>query len=134
MATFVRPFRAAIALALAVASTGCESVLGPGRTIVLPITVLETPAAIAPGETLVVRATVQSGGCLRFLRLEAVRAAGRVTLTALGLDNSSPETLCPADIRTEVHEHRVEPPLGDPFTVAARQPDGTETTRVVRVQ
>lgn len=125
--------RAGLALVLAL-TAGCESVFDPGKTITLPITALDAPGAVAAGEGVVVRVTVESGGCRTFQRLEAQRAPGRVTLTARGRDSSGPSVNCPADIRTDIRDYGIDPPLADPFTVAAHQPDGSEMTRVIRVQ
>jgi len=113
---------------------GCGDPLGTGRDVVLGISELDVPAEAPPGTAVVVKATVVTGGCLSFTKLEATRTAARVTLVARGRDASGPNVSCPADIRYTVHEYRAEPPLSDPFTVVAKQPDGTETTKVVRVR
>jgi len=127
------PFRASPALVVALLVTGCGSPFDPGRTITLPITTVDAPAAVNAGDGVVVRVTVESGGCRVFQGVQAQRAPGRLTLTARGHDSSGPRFSCPADIRSDVREIRIEPPLADPFIVAARQPDGSETTRTIRV-
>ena len=132
--TFALRLIATLALAVATTASSCEGAFGPDRSIVLPITEIEAPSEVAPGQAVLVRFTVTSGGCRRFERVDAVRTAGRVTLTARGRDSSGPRISCPADIRTDVREYRAEPPVSDPFTIAARQPDGTEATRTVRVR
>lgn len=112
----------------------CELALGPGDDVTLPITNVDAPAEIAPGEVLIVSVTVQSGGCRRFESLIVTHASDRVTITARGRDNSGPGIDCPADIRHNIVDVRVDPPLDDPFTVVARQPNGPATTVVVRVR
>ena len=123
----------AIAFALA-ALSACEEGFGPGRDVTLPITEIDAPNEISPGESLNIEVTVQVGGCLRFEGLSASRTPGRVTITARGHDGSGRTDSCPGDIRYEVARTRVDPPITDPFTIVARQPDGTETVRVVRVR
>jgi hypothetical protein len=113
---------------------GCDDPFSPTRSIVLPIVSLEAPASVAAGESFVARVSVQSGGCRRFTALESTRTASRLTVIARGQDSSGPDVACPGDIRTDVREVRVDPPVSDPFTVVANQPDGTTSTRVVRVQ
>lgn len=132
MAAFL-PFRAGPAPLVALLVAGCQWPSDPGRAITLPITTLDAPATVNAADGLIVRVTVQSGGCRVLQAVEARRAPGRVTLTARGHDSSGPRVNCTADIRTDVREIRVDPPLGDPFIVGARQPDGSETTRVIRV-
>lgn len=112
----------------------CELSLGPGRDIRLAITSIDAPAEIARDSAMTVRATVRSGGCRRFEQLRVTRTTDRATMVALGFDTSGPGVNCPDDIREGVREFRLDPPFGDPFTLAARQPDGTETTRVVRIR
>jgi hypothetical protein len=123
-------FAATIACLLA----GCGDPVGTSRSVVLGISELSVPAEAPPGTAVLVKATVVTGGCLSFTTLEATRTSGRVTLIARGRDASGPNVSCPADIRYTVHEYRAEPPLLDPFTVVARQPDGTTTTKVVRIR
>jgi len=120
-------------LALGFAVSGCDSVVAPVRAVLLPISEIDAPASITQGETLVVRLTVVFGGCRSFERLETTRAAGHVTFKAHGLDSSGPDVSCTADVRTQIVESRIEPPLTDPVTLVALQPDASETTRTVRV-
>ena len=105
----------------------------PDRAVLLPISEIDAPASILEGETLVVRLTVVFGGCRSFERLETTCAAARVTFKARGLDSSGPDISCTADVRTQVVESRIEPPLTDPVTLVAVQPDESEITRTVRV-
>jgi prophage tail gpP-like protein len=125
--------RALAMLALGLALSGCEFPFGPDRAVVLFISDLDAPASVDAGETIVVKVTVESGGCRRFDRLEATRVAGRVTFRAHGRDSSGPKVSCTADIRYNVVEYDARPPLTDPFVLVAFQPDKTELTRTVRV-
>ena len=120
-------------LALGFAVSGCDSVLAPVRAVLLQISEIDAPASITQGATLVVRLTVVFGGCRSFERLETTRAAARVTFKAHGRDSSGPRVSCTADVRTQVVESRIEPPLTDPVTLVALQPDASETTRTVRI-
>jgi hypothetical protein len=125
---------AILAIGLTCALAACGDPLGTSRDVILGISELEVPAEAPANTAVVVRATVVTGGCLTFTKLEATRITGRVTLVARGRDASGPNVACPADIRYTVHEYRAEPPLSDPFTVVAKQPDGTETAKVVRIR
>lgn len=127
-------FVSVAAALLATAAAGCRDPLGADRAVTLPVRDLSTPAELATGAELIVTVTVVTGGCRRFERLVAERATGRLTLVAHGRDSSGPDVACPADIREEPHTYRAAPPDRDPYTVAARQPDGSELTRVVRVR
>ena len=127
-------FTATVALGLTGLVAACEDAFGPGQAIVLPITDLVVPAEVRTNDVLVVRVSIQTGGCKTFVGLNAVRSEQRVTLTARGNDSSGETVNCPDDIRTEVREYRADPPFSDPFTVVANQPDGTTTTRTVRVR
>jgi hypothetical protein len=129
-------FKTAVTVALGLTGmvAACEDAFGPGRSIVLPITDLVTPAEVRPNDVLVVKVSIQTGGCKSLVGLNAVRTEARVTLTARGSDSSGENVNCPGDIRTEVREYRAEPPFGDPFTVVGNQPDGSTTTRTVRVR
>ena len=120
-------------IALGLGLCGCESTLAPTRAVLLPISEIDAPASVAPGETILVRLTVVFGGCRSFERMETTRSASRVTYKARGLDRTGPDVLCTGDIRTEIVESRIEPPLTDPVTLVAVQPDADETTRTVRV-
>ena len=127
-------FISSVVLGLTAAVVACEDAFGPSRAVVLRITAIEAPAEVRSNEELVVRVTIQTGGCLSFTGLDAVKTTGRFTLTARGTDSSGPTVDCPADIRTEVRDVRGTPPHTDPMTVVANQPDGSTTTRTVRVR
>ena len=127
-------FAAAVAFGLTGLVAGCEDAFGPGRSIVLPITDLVVPPEVRVNDVLVVRVSIETGGCKSLVGLNAVRTEGRLTLTARGTDSAGENVSCPGDIRTEVREYRADPPFADPFTVVANQPDGSTTTRTVRVR
>jgi len=127
------PEARALAACLTTLLASCTDAFGPARAIVLPITEIEAPAEVAAGDTLLVRVSIESGGCRSFKTLDAVRTSDRVTFTARGVDTSGPRISCPDDIRTTIREYRAVPPLTDPFSLVARQPQGDQTTRTVRV-
>ena len=120
----------------------CELSLGPGRDIRLPITDVVAPAEIAADSVLRVRVTVESGGCRRLEQLRVTRTASRatnalipvITIVALGFDTGGPGISCTGDIRHEVRQVSLDPPFTDPFSIAALQPGGPETVRVVRIR
>jgi hypothetical protein len=116
------------------ALAGCRNPFASDRVVTLPAADVAVPAELAPGSELVVTVTVVTGGCKRFERFVAGRAADRLTLTARGRDGAGAGVSCPDDIRYEPRPYRAAPPFVDPFTVAVRQPDGTELARVVRIR
>jgi hypothetical protein len=127
-------FTSALAFTV-VAAAACDPPFGPDRPVILRVTDIEAPTEVPPGESVLVRFTVHSGGCTRFTEVGVTRTGtARVTLTARGRDSSGPKVSCPADIRMDVRGYRAEPPISDPFTIAVRQPDGNETIRTVRVR
>lgn len=126
------PIRLTLA-ALICGLVGCEDPFSPSHSILLPIVSLEAPASVTGAQSFVVRVSIQSGGCRSFTGLDGTRTASQLLLTARGRDGSGPGISCPGDIRTDVRDVRVEPPFTGPFTVVANQPDGTTSTKVVRV-
>lgn len=112
----------------------CELSLGPRHNITLPITDIVAPAEIAADSVLTVRVTVESGGCRRLDQVRVTRSASRATIVAHGFDNGGPGVSCPGDIRHDDRQFALAPPFSDPFTLVARQPNGPETVRVVRVR
>ena len=112
----------------------CELSLGPRHNITLPITDIVAPAEIAADLVLTVRVTIESGGCRRLEQLRVTRTASRATIVAYGFDTEGPGVNCPADIRHDVRQLSLVPPFSDPFTLVARQPNDSETVRVIRVR
>lgn len=115
-------------------AAGCNNPFAPGRSIILPVTRIEAPATVASGAGFQVRFTVQSGGCKSFVRGETTKSNTTFTFVARGRDTSGPNIMCPADIRSDLVVETVTPPISDPFTIVATQPDGSSTTMEVRVQ
>lgn len=128
------PLRALASAACLIATAGCRNPFASDRVVTLPVSDVAAPAELAPGADLVVTLTVVTGGCRSFERLVAERSASRLALVARGRDSSAPGRACPSDVRYEARAYRAAPPFVDPFTVAVRQPDGTELTRAVRVR
>ena len=114
---------------------GCSSIFEPGeRSILLPITQVVAPSTVAPGAGFSVTFTVESGGCKSFDRLETTRSGAVLTAVAHGTQAVGKNIVCPTDIRYDSMVQEVVPPVSDPFSIVARQPDGTEATVQVRVQ
>lgn len=126
------PIRRAAAVALSLLAAACLSTTESSRTVFLDITGLEAPATHAATAPLSITVVVSSGGCRRFETLDAVREASRLTITAVGREDEG--GACTADVRTDRVVHVAQPPFFDSLLVVARQPNGTETTRVVRMQ
>lgn len=130
--SFLRRFAGPALLLTAAAS--CELAVGPGEDVLLVITNIDAPAEVAPEASFDVIFTVQSGGCVRFDALVVSQSRQQLNVSARGRDSSGSDVNCPGDIRETNQTVRVRPPLDDPFTILARQPNGPSTTRVVRVR
>lgn len=117
-------------------AAGCSSIFDLGRrSITLPITKVEAPPTAAPGASFNVAFTVaMTNGCIRFERLESTETDAALTVTARGSVPDRQDIACTQDVRSETVVEVVTPPTTDPFSVIARQPDGTETTVQVRIQ
>jgi len=98
------------------------------------VTRIEAPATVAPGAGFSVTCTVESGGCRTFVRGEATKSNSTLAFVARGRDTSGPNGGCPTDIRYDQAVEAVAPPISDPFTIVAMQPNGQPTTVQVRVQ
>jgi hypothetical protein len=117
------------------ALAACDGLFERERAVLLPVQTLAAPATFTPGEAFTVTATVVSGGCRSFERLDGARAGDRLTLLARGREVSGPGVVCPADIRYEPRTFTVQPPFGDSIVVTAAQPaDLAPVTRVVRAR
>ena len=116
--------------------TGCSSIFGPDRrSIVLPITQVEAPSTVTSGTSFSVKFTAaMTNGCMQFERLESAKTAQALTVTARGTVPTRKDIMCTQDVRSHTVVEVVTPPVTDPFSVIARQPDGTETRVLVRVQ
>ena len=115
-------------------AAGCANLFAPGRPVILPVVNIEAPTTVAPGAGFSVTFKVGSSGCTRFVRGEATKTSTTLTFTAHGRDSPGPNTSCPTDIRYDEVVETLTPPISDPFTIVARRPDGSQTTKVVRVQ
>ncbi len=123
-----------VRLGVVLLAAGCANPFAPGRSIVLSVENIEAPATAAPGAGFSVTFRVVSGGCKRFVRGEATKTSTTLTFTAQGRDGSGPNIFCTDDIRYDDVVEVVTPPISDPFTIVAKQPDGSQSTKVVRVQ
>lgn len=128
------PIRATVLILATLIACGCRSLVGSDRDVTLPIIDLVVPESASANAPFTVTLTVVSGGCLRFDRLIATRAPGVVALQARGKDSSGPGIVCTADLRYDPQTYQVAPPFSNPFSVTTVQPDGTLTTRTVRIQ
>lgn len=123
---------AAFALA---STTGC-GLLGPDQSVVLGVAEIDAPVTIAPGASLSVVLTVETGGCRRFDRVETNRSESGANITVWGRDGAKgrDDIMCPQDLRTERHSVRFDPPFAPVFTVSVNQGRMPPSTITVRVQ
>ena len=126
--------RPSLVLALAlIIGPGCWNPFAPDRErITLVVDEIDAPTEVGAAAPLSVTLTVVTGGCKQFDRIEANRSANRLTLTVHGWDR--PRAICTSDIRYESRPYEAMPPFTDPFTIAVRQPDGSELRHEVRVR
>ena len=128
----VLPLVAAVTLG---ALAACDGLFERERDVLLPVQSIAAPATFTPGEAFTVTATVVSGGCRSFERLDGAREGDRITLLARGREVSGPGVACPADIRYEPRTFTVRPPFGDSIVVTAAQPAGiAPVSQVVRAR
>jgi hypothetical protein len=125
---------AMLGLVVLVASvSGCSSIFGSDKAVVLAVTEIEAPASIPAGTALSAIVTVESGGCRRFDRLETNRTASGATIVAWGRDASGKNVACTSDIRYDHVPARFDPPFASTFTLSADRAGTTPVVVTVRI-
>lgn len=108
---------AAFAIPLAVL-VACNP-FAPDQSVTLDVDGLNVPTSIAPGSSLTVGMSVQTGGCNIFDHIAVLRRASTAHFVAIGRNTAKgrPNVTCPAYIRSDVHTYTLSPPFQSPFTV-----------------
>jgi hypothetical protein len=108
-----------VGAALVSSASGCASIFGYDKAVVLAVTEIAAPASIPSGTRLSAVVTVESGGCREFDRLETKRNQSGATFVAWGRDRGGKNVSCPADVRYDRVPAHFDPPFGSTFTLAA---------------
>jgi hypothetical protein len=113
--------------------SGCSSVFGSDKAVVLAVTEIEAPASIPAGTALSAIVTVESGGCRRFERLETNRTGSGATIVAWGRDAGGKNRACTTDIRYDHVPASFDPPFTSTFTLSANRAGTTPVVVTVRI-
>ena len=113
---------------------GCQVPFVPDRSVHLTVNRIIAPTEHPGAEPLMVTLVVETGGCRTFERIAAQRSPSSLVLTAHGRTNEDALRVCTMDIRLEPRTYRAAPPFANPFTIIARQPDGSQLTHQVRIR
>jgi hypothetical protein len=116
-------------------STACNP-FAPDQSVVLDVTKLDAPAAIAAGNPLTVTLTVAIDGCSGFHHLEVQRGASDASITVWGRNASigRSDVVCPSIIKYEPHSYTFAPPFPSSFTVQVPRGRLSPLTATVQVQ
>ena len=109
-----------VLLALSSAVAACGGTNELHTPVILGVSSVDAPAAIAVGARLEITLNVQVGGCLAFDHIEANRNASSATIIVWGRDITEGITdrgiLC-TRILDEPHQYSFDPPFASPFTI-----------------
>ena len=98
--------------------SGCRSIFGSDKAVILHVTELNAPATIAPGSSISVVLTVQTGGCRRFDYIDTDKSQAGANITVWGRDSGAGrDVACPTDIRVEPHTVVFDPPFASTFVI-----------------
>ena len=108
----------------------------PDQSVILDVDGLNVPTSIAPGSSLTVGMSVQTGGCKIFDHISVLRRGSSAYFVAIGRNTAKgrPNVLCPAFIRSDVHTYTLSPPFQSPFTVRVKSESLPELHATVVIQ
>jgi hypothetical protein len=108
----------------------------PDQSEELDVDGLNAPSSIAPGSSLTVSMSVQTGGCTIFDHIAVLRLASSANFVAIGRNTAKgrPNVTCPTMIRSDVHTYTLSPPFQSPFTIKVTSPSLPTLTTTVVVQ
>ena len=130
----MRSFYGAVGAVLLSSASGCDSVVGSDRPVILPVSEVSAPASISVGAPLTLDLTVQSGGCLQFDRVETQRTSSTANVTAWGRDVGGRDIACPAITRFDRVSVQFDPPFSSTFVIMVSQGAMPPTMVTVRVE
>lgn len=120
--------------AAGLATAACDPPSGDSMEFVVRVDSITGPSVIPSTEILSIRfwGHVGPDQCSRVAEVDKARGDGIFEITfhaerSLGRDCGQMPVLLE-------HEERLEPPLTDPFTIRARQPEGAPLEKIVRIQ
>jgi hypothetical protein len=119
-----------VLVAVAVSPLGCRNPFAD-QSVVLGVSDIDAPSAVAPGTPVTVALTVGLNGCDRFDHIGQLRMDSQIVLTAVG-NNAAlgrKDIMCPASFTTRVYSVVIEDPPPPPFTIAVIQPRGAPPLR-----
>ena len=124
------------AIAIALAGLVACNPFAPDQSVILDVDALNIPTSIAPGSSLTVGLSVQTGGCKIFDHISVLRRASSAQFIAMGRNTAKgrPNVMCPAYIRSDVHTYTLNPPFQSPFTVRVESESLPELHATVVVQ
>jgi hypothetical protein len=108
----------------------------PDQSVILEVDGLNAPSSIAPGSSLTVGMSVQTGGCTIFDHIAVLRRTSSAQFVAMGRNTAKgrPNVTCPAVVRSDVHTYTLSPPFQSPFTVKVESRSLPTLTTTVVVQ
>jgi hypothetical protein len=123
------------AVTLAASALACNP-FAPAQTVVLPVSVIDAPATVAPSAAFTVTLTVQTGGCTTFDRIAVESDATGARLVPWGKNPAlgRKDVACPQDIRYEPHAVQLKAGASDPFSIQVDQGRLAPLQATVRVQ
>ena len=123
-------FLAGLALA------GC-GLFGPSaERFLIRVDSIGVPSTLAVSDTLTAHfyGRIESDGCSRLARVDKHLTSASLDITFTGEHRVPAGTDCIALAPTMHYLEVVAPPLGTPFVITVRQPDGSVLRRIVSVQ
>ncbi len=115
---------------------GCGPFDSDGDLFVIRVQSIVAPALVPASDTLRIRFTGAIGpdGCWNLARVDRRLTDSTLDITFVGVHDASRDHVCVHQPQSLDHEEAIPPPLRTPFTISARQPDGSLLHRVVTVQ
>src|SRR2546423_485416 len=125
-----------IAVALPLGMAGCL-IADPSadRMVLMPVEEILVAGSARAGAQIEARFIgLLTNGCQRFERLEVIETDQSAIVVMWARQPRSAGALCTADIRQVEQARTFRPVAPGQFTISAKQPDGTVSTREVRVE
>jgi hypothetical protein len=112
-----------LALVFLASTVGCSGYnpFAPDQSVILDVSKIDAPAAVAATNPITVVLTVTLGGCLSFDHIEVSRDASNAHIIVWGRDAAKGKTdvACPANLELRPYSYEFDPPFANTFTVQA---------------